>query len=358
MNYRINLNTVDIFLKGCSQNHIDYFRSQFFQLERYEKAKITVEVTFKKKITVPKLAKKIEENIFVTNKTYILDTKKQVLKVDFSMLSTKKLTLLVEENFDLYYLYTFFVEPLFIIFGIDRGLLFVHSSAVTKEGKGYLFPAWRHTGKTQTLLSLTIDHNFLFMGDDYTVLYNKKMYVYPKKINLFSYNLKEYPALYTFLEKKLALRLKITTAIKNILTRVSYLLPGMLGKVLFRISELAEVSTNFKTTPEKLSVAVTHEAKHTKTAILQASVQPQKMLSLSKNEVAYKVSETIVFELADFLNIYKASSYVIGKELNRSIATFLERYSKLTKKYLGSAELFFVDERGTYFVDLKTKYLK
>lgn len=358
MNYTLNLNSVAIQLTNCSQKHIDYFTSQFFSLESYRNTALIVEVVFRDTITIPKTAKRIEENIFFADATFVQDTKKRTLQVDFSTLSSKKLTLFVEKGFDLYYLYTFFVEPLFIIFGLDKGLLFVHSSSVAQDGNGFLFPAWRHTGKTQTLLSLTMDHSFSFMGDDYTVLDGKKMYVYPKKINLFSYNLKEHPALYEYLDSKLSLRLRITTKIKDLLTKTSYLLPGMLGKVLFRIAELAEVSTNFKTTPERLNVSIATEARVRKTAVLQASIHAQKTTALTKKEIAYKLSETIVFELSDFLGIYAASSYVAGKELNKKITSFSDNYSALVEKLIPCADVVFVDDKGKYFSNLLSKGLK
>ncbi len=356
MHYSINLNTVAINLKNCSQQHINYFNSQFFPLSATQKPKALVTVVFKNKIVISKKAKRIEENIYVDDKTYVLDIKKNILAIDFSSLSPDNLQISVENDFDLYYLYTFFIESLFIIFGLKSGLLFVHSSSVAKNGKGYLFPAWRHTGKTQTLLNLVMHDGYAFMGDDYTVVDRGKLCVYPKKINLFSYNLKEHPTLYAYLDKKLALRLKITTKLKTFLTELSYRLPGTLGKALFRVGELAEVSTNFKTAPENLDVAVVERVQHHKTVILQASqyvLQPEK---LTPEEIRFKLSETIAFELADFLNVYTASSYVSGKKLNLWITDFKKNYAALTQKYITQANMVFVDNKNEYYTKLLAKF--
>ena len=358
MNYTINLNSVAISLKNCHQKHIEYFNSQFFLLDEYAKPKLTVEVTFTNKIAIPQSVKKVEENMLFDDKTYVLDTKKRVVAIDFSSLSATNLKLSVENNFDLYYLYTFLIEPLFIIFGLSKGLLFVHSSAVAKDGKGFLFPAWRHTGKTQTLLSLTMQDGYEFMGDDYTIVDKKNLYLYPKKINLFSYNLKEHPSLFGYLDSKLAVRLKITTAIKDLLTKLSYNLPGMLGKVLFRVAELAEVSTNFKTEPSKLGVMTASSAKLTSTALLQASVNKQPTCNLTKKLISYKLSETVSFELFDFFNMYSASCYVTGMELNSYITTFRLKYAQVVSRYIHKAHLVYVDEGGMYYDELEGKHLQ
>lgn len=78
---------------------------------------------------------------------------------------------------------------------IDQGLAMIHASGVIFHGKTILMPAWRHTGKTNTML------NLLTRGAD--VLSDDRLFVdasgtarsYHLPINMLPYNFRSFPEL-------------------------------------------------------------------------------------------------------------------------------------------------------------------
>lgn len=329
MTYNLNLNLFNLKLTNAQKKHINYFKSQFFKINAKNKNLINIEVIFKK-ISLPKEIKLLEEDFQFdkNNNSYILDTQKNVAKINFTKLSANNLTCEVDSNFDLYYLYAYILEPLLIIFGAKKRISFVHSSAIEKEGESTLFPAWRHTGKTHLVLNKTVNEDYSFMGDDFTLIYNKTLYLYPKKINLFSYNLKGFPKLYEFISPGLKNRLKIMTWFKNSLEKLSYIFSGSMSKVLYRVSQLAEVATNFKASPTDLGIKFSEKSSLNKTVLLQRANYLLDSHLNNSNDISYKLTSTILFEIQDFMNLYQKSCYVAGKALNKDIQNFKNNYMK------------------------------
>ncbi len=77
----------------------------------------------------------------------------------------------------------------------NRGACMVHASAVSRDGEGYLFPAWAHTGKTNLALSFLL-RGYDYMADDWCfVSASGDLLSYPRWINLFAYNFDANPEL-------------------------------------------------------------------------------------------------------------------------------------------------------------------
>jgi len=63
---------------------------------------------------------------------------------------------------------------------LQRGFCFIHSGCVEKDGKAILFTAPANTGKTSTVLKLTLEREYNFLSDDMTLLGNSNIvYSYP-----------------------------------------------------------------------------------------------------------------------------------------------------------------------------------
>ena len=72
------------------------------------------------------------------------------------------------------------------------GLVMVHASAVKYDSKVYAFPAWRHTGKTNTMLTL-LDAGADYLGDDRVLIDSEgTIYPFPTKLHLMSYNIQAF----------------------------------------------------------------------------------------------------------------------------------------------------------------------
>lgn len=74
---------------------------------------------------------------------------------------------------------------------LQQGVLLMHSSGVSRDKKGYLFPAYGGTGKTTLLLSL-LANGYRFLGDDFVLVdpSENRVYPYPRPLHIFTYNVR------------------------------------------------------------------------------------------------------------------------------------------------------------------------
>ena len=78
----------------------------------------------------------------------------------------------------------------------NEGFALVHASAVQVDDTTYVFPAWRHTGKTNTLISLLQEDNSGYLSDDRVWIRNDGTVLgYPLPINMYPYNYNAFPNL-------------------------------------------------------------------------------------------------------------------------------------------------------------------
>ena len=91
--------------------------------------------------------------------------------------------------------YARWVEGLLFFRVLERGAFLAHSSAVSKDGVGILFPAWAHTGKTNVALEL-VSNGYSYMADDWCLVSSAgELLGYPRWLRLFSYNFEAHPQL-------------------------------------------------------------------------------------------------------------------------------------------------------------------
>lgn len=75
----------------------------------------------------------------------------------------------------------------------SRGAALVRSSAVSRDGVGYLFPGWAHSGKTDVALEFAA-HGAAYMADDCCfVTRTGELLGYPRWLNLYSYHFELHP---------------------------------------------------------------------------------------------------------------------------------------------------------------------
>lgn len=333
MDFSLNLPFSTVLFKNFQKKHKEYFDELFFKVPKFDtKIFYTLEVNLKN-ITLPKNdLYYLEEDIAANNKNiYIFDTQKNVLQLNFSTFNEKRISLQVDLDFDLYFLYNHVIEPLLIIWGAKHGLMYLHSSCVEKKGKAIVLAAWTHTGKTSSIFSLKKDR-VRFLGDDFSVLYNSIVYSYPKSINIFSYNFESYPWLYKTLGFPLRTRIKFSVLIKRFLHRLSQSFDGTLSKILFRLSELAEISTNTRVYPEQLGLESVSFAPIGKVILLIKSKESSMLEKLTNSESVTKMLSIIKYEVRDFLNIYLKYKFIYPKLYNTIIENFESNYSKSYSK--------------------------
>lgn len=70
----------------------------------------------------------------------------------------------------------------------EKGYSVVHASAVSKDGKAYLFPSQSGAGKTTTAMHFA-ENGYAFLGDDFVLLHDGVIISYLTPLNIFAYNL-------------------------------------------------------------------------------------------------------------------------------------------------------------------------
>lgn len=78
----------------------------------------------------------------------------------------------------------------------DQGYALIHASGVDVDGTTYVFPAWRHTGKTNTMLSLLASGGGYLSDDRVWVSRSGTVRGYPLPVNLLPYNFNSFPDLF------------------------------------------------------------------------------------------------------------------------------------------------------------------
>ena len=76
----------------------------------------------------------------------------------------------------------------------DEGISLIHASGVRVNGTTLTFPAWRHTGKTNSLMTLLREYDADYLSDDRLWLGREgKAYGFPLPLNLQPYNYNAFP---------------------------------------------------------------------------------------------------------------------------------------------------------------------
>jgi hypothetical protein len=103
--------------------------------------------------------------------------------------------ILAEPNLNPEELYARWVEGLLFFHVLSRGAFLAHSSAVSRSGIGFLFPAWAHTGKTNVALEF-VSNGYDYMADDWCLVTSSgEILGYPRWLRLFDYNFEAHPQL-------------------------------------------------------------------------------------------------------------------------------------------------------------------
>ena len=77
----------------------------------------------------------------------------------------------------------------------ERGMTFVHCSAVAKDGRSFLFPAWGGVGKT-SLMSHFLAHGWKYICDDLTVMDRRgHIHHFPIPMHIYRYHRNVCPAM-------------------------------------------------------------------------------------------------------------------------------------------------------------------
>lgn len=301
-----------ITLSGEFENHLRFFNEQFFALSLTPEPLITINIECQP-VKLPELYTQLESSTAFDGKTiFLFDANGKVISFTPNALGDSKISLTVDPDFDSYYLYNYLLEPIQVIWGAHHGVSFIHASGLYKNQQGILFPAWRNTGKTNIMLS-ALNQGYGFLGDDYCVVHFNTVFPYPKKINLFSYNIAQYPQLLKKLPVQRQLTISFSMGIKKLLQWLAGSSNGVIAKILHRLAELAEVATNFKLDPHQLSDQGVHQANLHQLTVIQRGSHPGQIATITNAEMRTMLSQIISYELIEFMELYQQIVYLTQK---------------------------------------------
>lgn len=128
----------------------------------------------------------------------------------------------------------------------SNGYSFVHGSCINYKGKTIIFPAWRHTGKTNTLLTFLEESADYLSDDRLPVSPSGDVLGFKLPIHLMSYNAQSFPDLIS--SKKFEYRFKMFEKIDNYTINTgSKFLKGvrLFNRAYIRDSYYLDVNSNF-----------------------------------------------------------------------------------------------------------------
>ena len=326
MNHSFSVPFAKISLQSISKNELHFFKNLYFEENLEAPIKITFDIAFQANASVA-------PDSIIAGKTsrsrrnfIITDTKGKLCSIDVSSLTQSYCKLHIEHGFDLYFAFTFIIEPLLIILSAANNIAYLHASAVANtDNKALVFSAWRHTGKTHRVLAL-LGEGHSFIGDDYTVFSDGIVYSYPKQINLFSYNFSQFPNLLSNLSFITCFRLGIFLALQKMLLSLSKTLSGSLAKTFFRLSELTEVATNITLNPKDIG-ATASSAQLEKLSILITGNSEKVSEQVSRDTATNKLFSIISYELQDFFSLYLGYQYLFDEKIS-VVESFEKNYQK------------------------------
>jgi hypothetical protein len=197
------------------------------------------------------------------------------------------------------------IEPFLNIYMLKYGQSFFHGAGVYDNDGGIIFTGWGGAGKTATSLRLALEHDFKLLSDDLIIIdKNKDTYMYPKRMQVYAYNVEGFEKLYKILMRK-----------RGIIDKTHWQLFKLLHgrKGVRRRVHLHEIVSTDKIGPQKTKIKKIYYL-------------------LSKNGGEIEITEATAKTIA------KSSRAVIKKEL-WSVFKFFNALEAITEPKISLAEI-------------------
>ena len=257
---------------------------------------------------------------------YWFDFNKRKCRASFHNFSTSKFEVSVDKSFNPNFLYKI-IEYIIGARSINKGGVFCHSSAVKYKDKVYLFPAWRHVGKTNILLEF-LRRGAEIIADDGVILFQDGTFLpYSNRIHLLYYNLTTHPNLLDKIDESNLRLMKFLECSegndykfqKNTISRL---------KELIRIRLPLELVTGVKYEADLIKAdAIIHL-----TRLLDDNLSGFKVKSITSDKLSDMVSQASLFETS-----YFNDGYILDSVVNGSFDPTLQSSKEIVKKYLYNA---------------------
>lgn len=226
---------------GIDGEHLSHVRAEFDALchEGSDDFPVTIRIRYSDRLTASADTIWLGSVGGYSESVFVMTDGPYLAELSFSGDSPLRCELVVDRRFDPVRFFGYVVEPLLRFAAVEAGLLFVHASSVCIGDRGILFPAWGHTGKTNTMLALTQSHSARFMADDWSIIgAENTLLLNPRSINFFDYNFKRFPGLGAQLPMRVRARLSAVAMINTWTTKTA----NVAGKFR-KVMELVQAGT-------------------------------------------------------------------------------------------------------------------
>ena len=233
---------------------------------------------------------------------FFFDPNHEMVRIDFANFDKGTTVLKVSPDFNQHFLYII-VLYLISFKAILHGAVFCHASAVNYRGKTMLFPAWRHTGKTNLMLALLKAGGELIADDGVLLFENGEILSYSKRIHLLYFNFLANPNLYT----------KIDTATKSLLGFVENTRNGIYDisegtieviKKLIRVRLPNSEISGIEHKPIRYNCDVIINLNKNLGSVPSKTT----LVPIELGQLATKMTGSTIFELSHFLTAYHAQA--------------------------------------------------
>lgn len=324
-------NQVRIDIINPPKEHGEYLKNElhFIEESKFLKSNCDVIISFDSDLKMNKKNNiKVKAPLgFDKDGVYLYDQNNELARINFYGFSEKTTEIVVSNNFNIHFLYIL-VLYLLSFKAIKHKGTFFHASAIKYKGRNFLFPAWRHVGKTNLMLSF-LRSGAELIADDGVILYKNGEFIpFSKRMNLLYYNFSAFPELIEKVSPKMK-ELKI-----------------FMDKTRSGEYEFSENSQNLflKLIREKVSnKSITGFERKPKKEKIDIVVHLNKKMDDNSSEIVINdidiknlVTKSIQisdFELSHFISAYNISS-IVNNNLNDNILNNIN--SQLGEIFLGS----------------------
>jgi len=312
----LNLNNLVIIeIIDPPSNIMHFLENEYYYLTKQKNTSINpdVRITFKSDLEVIASAVIVSSPVgYDYQGVFFFDRLNRIARIDFSNFSKSTTEIIVDINFNPRFL-SIIIEYLLSNKLLAKDGCFCHASAIKYKSKVLLFPAWRHVGKTNLLLSFLEDGARVIADDGVFIFKDGTILPYSKCIHLLYYNFKEFPKLMDQVDiSTLSLFEFVSNARQGIYNIDKGFIEDLQKKITRRFS-FSDVSKIQHLPQEEKIDYVFYLRKRNTRDINSLKI---KLVFPPYDELAIKATETCAYEQTYFYLAYQTFCFITGTRID------------------------------------------
>jgi len=303
-------------------NHRHFLENEYYYLNKQKNASINpdVRITFKPDLEMKDSAVIVSSPVgYDSHGVFFFDLQNRISRIDFSNFSKSTIEIIVDKQFNARFL-SIIIEYLLSNLLLAKNGCFCHASAIKYKGKVFLFPAWRHVGKTNLLLSFLKDGAEVIADDGVFLFKDGTILPYSKCIHLLYYNFKEFPHLMDKVDKSTLSLFKFVSNAKQGIYNIDKGLIEELQKKITRRFLFSDIS-NIQHIPQEEKIDYVFYLRKRNTFDINSL--KINLVFPSYEELAIKATEACIYEQNYFYLAYQTFCFITGTRIE-----LLDNYRK------------------------------